>query len=63
MFGRKGKVIEDVGEEKQHYRGCERGKAKLLRMFWRKTKSQRMYERKRKVIEDVREEKQIDRGC
>ena len=59
----KSKVTDDVREEKQHYRGCEREKAKLLRMFWRKTKSQRLFERKRKVIEDVREEKQIDRGC
>jgi len=73
MFGRKSKVIEDVREEKQQYRRCERGKVKLPRMFGRKTKSQRMFERKSKAAEDLREEKksykddryekQCHRGC
>ena len=63
MLERKIKVPEHVREQKQSDRRCERGKAKLPRMFGRKTKSQRMFERKRKVNEDVRGETQIDRGC
>ena len=49
---RKSKVTDDVREEKQSYRGCSRGKAKLHRML----------ERKSKMTEDVREEKQSYRG-
>ena len=38
MVERKSKVTEDVGEEKQSYRGCSRGKGKLHRMLERKSK-------------------------
>ena len=53
MLERKSKVTEDVREEKQHYRGCDRGKVK----------SRSMLEREKKVPEDVQEEKQRDSGC
>ena len=52
MLERKSKAREDAREEKQSYRGCQRGKAKL----------QRMTKRKSKVTKDEREDKQSDRG-
>ena len=64
------KVTKDVREEKQSYRECERGKAKLQGMIERKSsyrgrwrgnaKLQRMIWRKSKVTEDVRWENQSD---
>jgi len=72
MLERKIKVPEHVREQKQSDRRCERGKAKLPRMFGRKTKSQRklerktkpqrMLERKRKVTKDLTEKTQSYRG-
>ena len=53
MIDTKNKVTEDVREEKQSYRKCEKGKAKL----------QRVIERKSKVTEEVGKEKQRSRGC
>jgi len=63
MFGRKSKVIEDVREEKQQYRRCSRGKAKLQRTSERKRKVTRMIDTKNNVTEDVREENQSDSAC